>query len=229
MIESISAVFIASLLGSGHCVGMCGGLAACYGCHAKSLASYHLGRFFSYATLGAAAGILGKSLNAAGELAGLQHAALLLSGVLLLLSGLGVLYGAIRGNSQGALGTWVSARLSSVLRHPALATLGDSGKAFIIGVLSGALPCGWLWAFVILAAGTGSALYGALTMIVFWAGSVPALTAVGGFAALLRVKLRPYAPRITGFALIFAGCLSLYHHANHIPHTAATSDDLHCH
>jgi sulfite exporter TauE/SafE len=73
--------------------------------------------------------------------------------------------------------------------------------------LSGFLPCGWLWAFVVTAAGTGSAMKGAAVMTAFWAGTVPALLAVGLGAQLVSAPLRRHAPAVTAVLLV---CLGLY-------------------
>ena len=60
------------LLGSSHCIGMCGGFAAIIGMRTKSLAGnfrdqmvYSLGRLSSYATLGGVAGFAGKRIASA--------------------------------------------------------------------------------------------------------------------------------------------------------------------
>ena len=52
-------------------------------------------------------------------------------------------------------------------------------RALSTGLLTAFLPCGWLYLFALKAAGTGSPLQGALFMIAFWLGSVPALVLVG--------------------------------------------------
>src|SRR5690606_18807129 len=59
------------------------------------------------------------------------------------------------------------------------------GRAALLGVSTGLLPCGWLYAFALSAAATGSARDGALVMAAFWLGSVPALVGVGAIVARL--------------------------------------------
>ena len=61
-------------------------------------------------------------------------------------------------------------------------------RALSIGLLTAFLPCGWLYLFALKAAGTGSPFEGALFMIAFWLGSVPALVLVGvGVQTLARL------------------------------------------
>jgi len=82
-------------------------------------------------------------------------------------------------------------------------------RATIIGLLTTFLPCGWLYAFVITAAGTGSALYGALAMAAFWIGTVPALAIVGVGAQKLAGRFGAKAPVATAIALMLVGLYSL--------------------
>jgi sulfite exporter TauE/SafE len=54
------------------------------------------------------------------------------------------------------------------------------------GICTALLPCGWLYAFVAMAAGAGRASSGVLLMLVFWTGTVPILAGIGtGVRALL--------------------------------------------
>ena len=82
-------------------------------------------------------------------------------------------------------------------------------RAAVVGLLSGLLPCGWLWAFVVTAAGTGNALSGAAVMTAFWAGTVPALLAVGFGAQLASAPLRRHIPAITAVILVALGLYAI--------------------
>ena len=78
-------------------------------------------------------------------------------------------------------------------------------RAAAIGLASALLPCGWLYAFVVLAAGTGSASGGAALMLAFWLGTVPALLGLGLSVGRLSATLRARLPRISA-ALVLAAC-----------------------
>jgi hypothetical protein len=82
-------------------------------------------------------------------------------------------------------------------------------RAGVVGLLSGFLPCGWLWAFVVTAAGTGSALKGAAVLAAFWAGTVPALVAVGLGLQLVSAPLRQRVPVITAILLMALGLYAI--------------------
>jgi hypothetical protein len=215
MTALLLTVFLASLVGSLHCVGMCGPFVAFYsGADAsqgpRKLAShgiYSLGRLLTYATFGLAAGAVGAALDVAGSLAGIQRVAgwvaggvMILWGVLALLQIRGVaIFRHSSGNGRTA--RLIRRGFSLVSDKPPLVRAG------VIGLLSGFLPCGWLWAFVVTAAGTGSALAGAAVMTAFWAGTVPALVAVGVGAQLVSAPLRRFVPTVTAILLV---CLGLY-------------------
>ena len=186
------AVFVASLVGSLHCVGMCGPFVAFYaGADGSggarrllSHAVYSGGRLVAYATLGVAAGGIGAALDLAGSLAGFQRVAAVVAGVVMVTWGVLALLQA-RGarifaqRSKSALSARLSRGFSVVGQQPPVV------RATAVGLLSGLLPCGWLWAFLVTAAGTGTPLGGASVMAAFWLGTVPALLAVGLGAQLV--------------------------------------------
>jgi sulfite exporter TauE/SafE len=210
-------VFVASLVGSLHCIGMCGPFVAFYSGAdgsggARRLLShtaYSGGRLLTYVVFGLAAGSIGAALDVAGSLAGFQRVAAVLAGVTMILWGLLALL-QIRGVrvfrhlSSGG-------RISSLL-HRGFSLVGDKPpvvRAGVVGLLSGFLPCGWLWAFVVTAAGTGSALKGAAVMTAFWAGTVPALLAVGLGAQLVSGPLRRRVPMVTAILLVALGLYAI--------------------
>ena len=82
-------------------------------------------------------------------------------------------------------------------------------RATVVGLLSGVLPCGWLWAFIVTAAGTGSALGGVAVMATFWAGTVPVLLALGLGAQILSVPLRRHIPAVTAVILVALGLYAI--------------------
>jgi uncharacterized protein len=79
----------------------------------------------------------------------------------------------------------------------------------VIGLLTGALPCGWLYGFVVAAAGTGSAPAGALLMTVFWAGTVPVMLGLGVGIQVAAAPLRRHLPTVCALAMIAVGALAV--------------------
>jgi sulfite exporter TauE/SafE len=210
------AVFVASLVGSLHCVGMCGPFVAFYaGADGSggvrrllSHAVYSLGRLLAYATLGVAAGAVGAALDVAGSLAGFQRVAVVVAGVVMVSWGVVALLQTrglkiFRHRPSGTLGGWLSRGFSVVGQKPPVV------RAAAVGLLSGLLPCGWLWAFLVTAAGSGSPVGGASVMAAFWLGTVPALVAVGLGAQLISAPLRRHVPAVTAALLVVIGLYAI--------------------
>ncbi len=212
---TLVAVLTMSLLGSVHCAGMCGPFVlACGGPRRGAglllpLAAYNGGRLLSYLTLGLLAGAAGQAIDGAAEaFLGVQRAAAVLMGVVLILMAL------------SALGLTRRLRLSPTAPSRALAprlrrALGalyrrkDATGTFAVGLLSALLPCGWLWGFVAIAGASASPVWGAATMGAFWLGTVPILAATGLAAGGLNRLLGPYAPRALAIAMLAVGVLAL--------------------
>jgi uncharacterized protein len=180
------AILLASLLGSLHCVVMCGPLAALHhGSPAqrrRSMTLHQLGRGLGYALLGTLAGAAGRVVDLAGAALSLQRTAMIVS--------------------AGGLAIWAGWLAGTALRsrsrtHRPTAAPSWFGRGLGLGLLNALLPCGWLWAFVALAASTGAALTGAATMLVFWLGTLPALFGVASLAGPLLTRLRPRWPLVT--------------------------------
>ena len=75
-------------------------------------------------------------------------------------------------------------------------------RALVIGLLTGFLPCGWLYAFAIVAAGTGSVVMGAAVMVAFWAGTVPILASLGIGVQALTGTLGRRLPLATALVIV---------------------------
>jgi sulfite exporter TauE/SafE len=191
------AVGAASLAGSLHCVAMCGPLLGLVGARSLRLALGHaLGRLTTYATLGALAGVVGRAVDVAGHAAAVQRGAAIVAGLVII--GWGVRAIAI------ARGWW---RTAPTARHGLIVL--RTRRAWLAGVLTGLLPCGWLWAFVVTAAGTASAWTGASVMAVFWLGTVPAMTGVIALGGPLIARVRRKLPVISACVLIALGVVTL--------------------
>src|SRR5690606_37001853 len=165
--------------------------------------AYHGGRAISYVGVGVLFGMLGQVVDVAGKAAGVYYLAALLCGALVVLFGVSVLFPALRVPSP-------------TLRHfgPKLVQLGkkpNAARASLLDLLTPYLPCGWLHAFALTAAGTGSGARGALVMAAFWLGTVPALFGVETIAHRISHNLRAKIPVVTGIALLMMGTLGVFY------------------
>ena len=223
----IATVFVASLLGSLHCAGMCGAFVLFavggprtrggrFGLHA----AYHGGRFVTYTALGVFAGFVGATFDFGGSLVGVQRFAAVLAGAMMILFGLGAIarMHAVRIPKVPIPAAWQRLLTRA---HEKVAGRPPFERALITGLLTTLLPCGWLWAFVISAAGTGSPAYGALTMAAFWAGTLPVLVTLGAGIRAIAGPLGARLPTITAAAVVVVGVATVAGRFNAItPETA---------
>lgn len=218
------AMFLAGLAGSlVHCIGMCGpfvlgqviadadrptrrtGYGEWQRLAGAALAPYHLGRFTTYAALGAVAGQATSLFASTTHFRWLSGVLLAGAAVLLILQALGLSLGTGGGTGRDTSGGARQGILSRLAAPLAGAT--GHGARYGLGVLLGFLPCGLLYGALAAAAGTASASRGALTMAAFALGTVPALIAVGWGGLLMRRKLNGMgrwlaAPLLAGNALV---------------------------
>jgi uncharacterized protein len=241
------ALLIASLLGSVHCAAMCGGFVCLYagvgqpGSAARHVSgaahlAYNGGRLISYVTLGLFAGLLGRGIESAGVLLGVQRGAAIVAGLLMLAWASSTLLAAA-GLASPALFAWRGpARVRALLARALHAVQREQPvtRAGAMGLLTTLLPCGWLYTFVVAAAGSGTPLRGALMMLVFWAGTVPMMLSLGLGAQRLLGPLRQRLPMVTASAVLVLGVLSLTGHMqlspmSNVAHASATTPAPHGH
>ncbi len=210
MTALVASVFVASLLGSVHCAGMCGVFVCAYapGASRWSHVAYHGMRLATYVTLGALAGVIGAGLTQAGEFVTVQHAAALVAGSLMVVWGLATILAA-RGVAVPRL-TWPAPIQRGLHRMVQRATgWSATQRAFTLGAVTALLPCGWLYAFVVTAAGTGAPHTAMLAMAVFWLGTVPALLAVATGVQRLAARWRDRIPLMTASSIVLIGLLTI--------------------
>jgi sulfite exporter TauE/SafE len=217
------AVLVASLLGSVHCAAMCGAFTCLYapaeapwrqtvGAHA----AYNAGRLGAYVLLGTVAGAIGATIERSGAWAGVGNAAALATALLLVVWGAHALLvaGGARIGVVRPPAAWQRAMGSHLQRYM---TKPPTVRAAATGLLTTLLPCGWLYAFVVTAAGTGSPLTGATLMAVFWVGTLPMMMAVGLGLQRLAGPWRARLPMVSAAVILVFGVISLAAHLDLVP------------
>jgi sulfite exporter TauE/SafE len=189
---------VAGLLGSTHCVGMCGGFAVALAVSRQHVALYHTGRVLGYAALGALAGALGQALDLGGAVLGVRRLPLFLAAGFLIVFGLAIA-GVLPRRWVEPGGGGVQRLLGAILRRR------DRRAAFLFGTANALLPCGLLYPVYALAAGTASPLRGAGLLLCFGAGTVPLLASVSAALARLGVATRVRFFRVAGIAMVLYG------------------------
>ncbi|MBI3569175.1 MAG: sulfite exporter TauE/SafE family protein [Gemmatimonadetes bacterium] len=206
------SVFVAALLGSAHCAGMCGGL-ACFVAgtgtpDVRGTAGYNVGRLLSYASLGALAGMAGAGFDRAGQIAGFARPAAIVAGALMIVwGGASALAASGVRVPQLAVPAFVRAALAAAMR--AVRDRPPLQRGLALGILTPLLPCGWLYAFVATSAAAGTAPLGAFVMSAFWLGTLPAMAALGLGAQRALGPLHRRMPAITAAAMMVIGLLTV--------------------
>lgn len=208
------SALVLGFVGSVHCVAMCGGIAGALhqampeqGPVAASLRSllYSLGRITSYAIAGAIAGSLGTVFSHAPSALGRVHVAV---GVVIVVIGLQIAFGGrvFAPLERAGLAIWrLAAPLARRIGRPERAW-----QIFALGLVWGWLPCGLVYSALLLAAASGRTSTGAIAMASFGIGTLPAVWAATGFAALLtRLGGGASLRRSAGIALVAFGLWSI--------------------
>jgi uncharacterized protein len=223
-------------LGSfGHCVGMCGPIAAAFALSMQKNESaettpeikaqawafsiwFHawlnLGRLLSYALVGAGIGALGSVILASGQLAGVGSD---LRRVISIFTGVMLIWFGLTQASPGflpALPFLHPAKQQGLHERLTRLMLNVSGQSaavtpMLLGLLWGLIPCGFLYAGQLRAAETQSWLGGAAIMLAFGLGTLPAMLAMGVTTSLLSRDRRSQLFRLGGWLTVVIGTLLL--------------------
>ena len=184
---------------------------------------YHLGRLCTYLFLGLLAGYLGRGLDQTGDFFGWHRIASIVSGVLLIVWGLSALFGSSRRLLPPPVMRGIAALRSILAVHPQ----HRFWFPFMLGMSSTLLPCGWLYTYVAVAAGTGSPQLGAAVMLFFWLGTVPVLLGVGSLSRFVSAPIKTYAPILTALLVLGAGFFSLFDHFGLTSAMSGAGDQCH--
>jgi len=186
----IGAAFVTGLLGSAHCFGMCGGLSGLFAVNANAASlqrdipmaiTYNLGRILSYAFLGVLVAAIGQSI--VGGVPKLTGPVRLFSGLLIVIVGLQVAFNWRVLAPVEKAGARIWNRIAPAAKG--LLPVTSMPKALGLGLLWGWLPCGLVYSVLLLAATTANPAAGAVAMLAFGVGTMPAMIATGVSASKL--------------------------------------------
>ncbi len=195
------SAFIIGLLGSGHCIGMCGGITTMF---TSSLAKdspgypvyilgYNFGRITSYAVIGAIAGFTGSlaAKNIGLPIAGLK----VIAGIFLILLGLYIGQWLMWLTKVELVGKKLWQYISPLSKS--LLPVNSIKKALLLGAVWGWLPCGLVYSTLTWSLASGSASTGALIMLSFGLGTLPAMLSlsyslVKGQKLLKDIRIRKF-------------------------------------
>ncbi len=188
--SAIIAAFSVGLLGSFHCVGMCGAIAFSLPLKEQNWLTrlwggvlYNLGRISTYGFIGAFFGLLGQGFS----LAGFQRAVSIFLGVALLFA---LLFPKLiqrqkeKSNRFAAFQFWLRSRMGLLFKT-------QSNFALIgIGMLNGLLPCGLVYVAVAGALATANIWTGVAYMLFFGLGTIPMMLLASQFRGFISLRIR---------------------------------------
>lgn len=190
-ISIVSIITIAFLGSFGHCVGMCGGIVVAYSStkvqsswNKKVQATAHLlysfGRVTTYVILGFIFGAVGGVVTFDNFTSGIL---LLTTGALMVLIGL-----SLTGKIKFLTMIECSVSKSPLYQKTFKSLIGSNSftSFYLLGMLNGLLPCGFVYVFAITAASTGSPFWGAFVMLIFGLSTIPALFSLGFFVGISK-------------------------------------------
>ncbi len=203
------AALTLGLLGSMHCIGMCGPLVLAVPSNAVSRWTfigervlYNAGKAVTYGVLGAVLGFAGKSV-----IMDLQQNISIVLGVTLLITiaiPLGLKSKIEKFSPLKYLYGFVKETFSALMKKRGRTAL------FLMGMVNGLLPCGLVYTALIGATVVADIRQSALFMIIFGIGTAPALVAVSLTGKLISVRFRSIITRIIpGISIVIAIILIL--------------------
>jgi len=202
--------FLTGLLGAGHCLGMCSGLAAGPALHQGTwwrpgpLLAYHGGRIAVYVVLGTLGALLGRTLVQTGALGKVQGLLMILAGLVIVALGLGL---------TGLL-PWAAPRRCHGTRSVPIPQRVAPWRAqlapLVAGLGNGLVPCSLVFSVATRATATGDPLQAAGLMLSFGLGTLPMMGTVTALGGLTGHRARGLALRLAGAIVVLLGAWTLY-------------------
>ncbi|APY09316.1 hypothetical protein BWZ20_13835 [Winogradskyella sp. J14-2] len=201
------SAFVLGLLGSLHCVGMCGPIAFMLPVDRSNslkkvsqIGVYHIGRLLAYSLIGLAFGLVGKSLN----LFGVQQQLSIAVGILMIV----VVLIPYRTFAKYNLSKPLNKVISRVKSNLGQALKKKTPDTFLtIGFLNGFLPCGLVYMAVFGAVATGSLLQGSFYMVLFGLGTLPLMTSAIYLGKFLNQTIKQRIQKAIPVFVVLIGVL----------------------
>ncbi|MBP5998748.1 MAG: sulfite exporter TauE/SafE family protein [Azonexus sp.] len=202
--------FMTGLLGSGHCLGMCGGLVSGFFMKlgAKGVwpyLAYHGARVSLYAVVGFIAAAIGAVLVSTGQIGLWQGALQIVAGIVVILLGLDLLgVSPVRNRLGFAPIGWLRKQFTLAVQK------GPVVGALIGGAINGLMPCSMTMAMAVKATTAPSILEGGLLMLAFGAGTLPSMLSASFLFGKLGPRLRGWLLKGAALFVIALGVSTLW-------------------
>lgn len=208
--EIYISALILGLMGSFHCIGMCGPIAISLPLRGNTFLQklfggslYNIGRTVTYGIMGAVFGLIGQGF----QLMGFQRWISIIMGSLMILS---ILVPTFFKRFSTSNNDFLTGKLRSSIQK--LFAQRSYGGLFLIGLLNGLLPCGLVYMALAGAIGTASVIDGIIFMVLFGLGTLPMLLFISIVGNLVSSTIRnkinkliPYLVVVIGLIFILRG------------------------
>lgn len=229
--------FLLGLLGSFHCIGMCGPIAMALPSRGmyrwpliRSRLLYNTGRIITYALLGGIIALLGKGISFVTTQQYLSIGIGVIMILFIVIPAVPVLNLSFF-NPALKLNTWIKKQFRGLFQKRA------SGTSFLIGLLNGILPCGLVYVALGGAAAAGGLINGIGYMILFGAGTMPMMLIASFVGKFINNNLRARINKLVPAFVIVLACLFIIRGLNlgipylspELPKKALTEEMSVCH
>lgn len=202
---SLLPLFLLGILGTGHCVGMCGPLTIAFPGRIGTVFAhllYHFGRVTTYAIIGAILGFIGAIGGSASGNGSLETATHIQFGFSFVAALFLLLFGLVRLEVIGEPAFMTAVSPHRIFGINAVSKSKRSVSMIPLGLAMGLLPCGLSYAAFARAVAAGSTQNGALYLVAFGLGTLPGLLLVGTAASKLLIKHRRLSDIVAGLIMI---------------------------
>lgn len=221
----VLAAFMAGLMGGAHCAAMCGGIVCLLNGKQDNIRyprwrfalAYNAGRILSYTLAGVLAGSAGQAGLLFRGSVPVQQVLMFTAGLTLCLMALYMagVSSAMRGLE--AAGALIWRQVQPLAQR--LLPVNSITTALGLGMLWGWLPCGMVYAALLLALSTGNALQGGLLLLAFGLGTLPNMLLMSGMVSQVRRVLTKRGPRLAVAGMLaVVGLYGIFHgmHSGHV-------------
>lgn len=157
---------------------------------------FNIGRLISYFVLGGIIGMIGKAITPSPRFTGILTIAI---AIIMILLGIDILNLVRTKRFIPRMPKFISHKLHAMVESKNPAT------PFLLGVLTFFLPCGFTQSMQLYALTTGSFWQGAMTMLVFALGTLPALLGIGMMSSFTRGNIARYFLKFSGALVLVLG------------------------
>lgn len=203
--EILITAFVLGIMGSFHCVGMCGPIALSLPLRGKNFLQkttggllYNLGRTFTYGIIGLFFGLIGQGFH----FLGFQQLISILMGGLMVFS---ILVPLLFPNRLEVHFEFLAGSLRRAIQQ--LFRVRSYKGLFFIGLLNGLLPCGLVYMAIAGAIGTGSVFMGSAYMVLFGLGTLPLMLLISWLGNMLSISIRNKMNKLIPYMIVIIGVI----------------------